>query len=287
MSKKLMPKCIGHYDVGDEACDGEKDGATEDDRISCVFRDRCAALKQHCQANGFTPEQFIKIRKKDDDDGERRAYAVAKGDDEQFAQQLAKWSKRWGISAGRVTKSKPDDKKPKRDGAKKTRPRDVVDRPGPDAAIRKKAKDAVAAKATESLAEAYQMCAWFTKCLGEATGREVVERQPEASEGDLFVIDRMDKSRYAAVYCRKGKSAKVAVASIYPHTRAGTCQIRFPVEADAFDDFPLSRDKLGIATINDGKFKSRSRKLDKEGIAMAAEAVARLVKSGIIELPAE
>ena len=46
-------------------------------------------------------------------------------------------------------------------------------------------------------------------------------------------------------------------------------------------------DKLGLATINDGKFKSRSCKLDKGGIAIAAEAVARLAKIGMIDLPAE
>ena len=287
MSKKLMPKCLGHYDVGDEVCDGDPSGETEEDKMSCVFRDRCAALKQHCEHKGFQPEQFVKIRKVEDDDGERRAYAVAKGDDEQFAQQLAKWSKRWGISNGRVTKKSPDDSKPPKTGGKKKKPaRSVKDRPAPTAEARKKAKAAVAEKAEESLGQAYEMCSWFTKCLQEATGRKVADIPEAAEPGELFVIDRMEKSRYASVYCRKGRSGKVAVAVVLPHTRSSTCQIRLPAEADVVEA-TSEGEKLGVASINDGKFKARTKKLDKEGMATAADVVARLVKGGTIELPAE
>lgn len=286
MSKKRMPKCLGHYDVGDEVCDGDPSGETEEDKMSCVFRDRCAALKQHCADKGFKPEQFVKIRKVEDDDGERRAYAVAKGDDEQFAQQLAKWSKRWGVKNGRVTKARPDDSKPPKKGKKKKPAREVKERPAPSPEARKKAKEAVAANAEESLSQAYTMCSWFTKCLQEATGRNVADDAESAEPGELFVIDRMAKSRYASVYCRKGRGGKAAVAVVLPHTRSKTCQIRLPAEADVVEA-TSEGDKLGVATINDGKFKVRTKKLDKEGVATAADVVARLVKGGTIELPAE
>lgn len=287
--KRRMPKCVGHYDVGDVTCDGDPKGGTDDDRMPCVFRDRCAALQQHCKAKGHQPEDYVKLKKFEDDDGDKRTYAVSKADDETFVAQLAKWAKRWGVKNGKVANKKPAKDVKTKPTRPKAKTKDARPRKPPTADARAAAKKVLAAQAKASLSEAYEVSAWFTKCLQENTGRPVVERASEATAGQLFVVDRMESSRYASVYCRVGKKKRLPIACIYPHTRASTSQIRFAADAEAFNGALSAehRSALDVVSINDGRFKTRTGKLDREGLAIAAEAIAALIKSGNIRLPPE
>lgn len=287
-SKKRMPRCVGHYDIGDTTCDGDPKGATDEDKMPCVFRDRCAALQKHCSESGHQPQDYVELRKLEDVDGEKRRFAIAKADDDVFSGQLARWAKRWGIRNGRVTLTTPIDPEPKKNNKpKKKRARDIRIRQPPSADARRKAAKAIADSAETSVQEAYQMASWFNKQLETHTQHAFVTRASEARPGEMFIVDRMRSSRYVAVYCRAEKQRKVAVASIYPQTRAESCQIRFPVPPESFDELPGDYKRLGIVSINDGRFKSKTGKLDREGLAMAAEAVARLAERGTIKLPSE
>lgn len=284
VARKRMPQCIGNYDIGDLVCDGDPKGASEHERMPCYFRDRCAALKQHCSFTGREPSEYVKLRKYPDDSDEIQTYAVARGDDAKFVEQLARWIRRWGVRNGRVTRRTPaaDSHAPPR-GRKPPKFKDARLRTPPSADARRKARAAIAAKAEESLAEAYKLAAWFTKCLQDATGLRISERAASAAEGELLIVDRMSGSRYLAVYCSAKDGQRHAIASVYPSTRSGEVQVRFPVEPAAFKG--VSR--FEIFPIKDGKFKSRSGKLDKEGAARAAEVIASLIQRGTINLRIE
>jgi hypothetical protein len=232
--------------------------------------------------SGRKPSDYVEIKKIVDEDGERRAYALTLADDETFGTQLSRWAHRWGVKNGNVTRTEPaPDAKPKRKVPKPTR--DVRPRTPPDATARKKAREAIAMKAADSLKSAYELTSWFTKCLQESTGRDFAERPSGASTGDLFVVDRMEKSRYIAIYARSKSGAKVPVASVYPSTNTNSAQVRFPAEVSDFKDNDVER--LGVAPIKDGSFVSKTKKLNKEGLAIAAEVLAAMSKRGNIQLP--
>lgn len=281
--KKRLPKCIGNYDVGDDICDGDPRADDEHDKLPCVFRDRCAALRKHCSVSEQLLTIHIKTKRVKDKDGEHRTYAFSKGDDETFSESLAKWADRWGIKNGRVTRTEPRKVKKPKTGPAKQRTKQARPVKPPSADARRKAREALAVSAEQSLKDAYGEVTWFTKCLVDNTLREFVSRPTEAEIGELFLVDRLGKSRYAAVYCRAAHGKKIAVASIYPHTRLGTCQVRFPVGPDAFTEAHVKR--LSLIAINDGRFKSRSGKLDREGTSIATEAIAALIERGSLQLP--
>lgn len=287
MSDKLMPSCIGHYDRGDSVCDGDKQGETEEEIMPCVYRDRCAAFKEHCAKKKYSVDQFVKIIECPDQNGDTQEYAVAKGDQEKFASRMLKWVGKFRIVNGRVggdgEESAPSPKKKKSSNKKLNDPKD---RKGPSASARNKAKKAISKKVEESNEAAYELCAWFTKCLEEATGRKVVDR-PSANNGQFFVVDRMENSRYMAVYCRKQNDGKIPIVSLHPKARTNTCQVKFAANVKDFDG--LSEvDKMGLVPVNDAsKFNCRSVALDKEKLSIAAEKVSTLIEHGIIELPSE
>lgn len=282
MSNNKYPKCLGHYDVGDDDCDGDPK-AEEDHNIQpCTSRDRCASLRQHCTATGRSPGDYVKLKKMKDRDGEKRTYASPKGDAEVFSESLAKWADRWGVTNGRVTLKEPKRSK-KKGKTKKATTKSARPVKPPAAATRKKGSAATASKAEGSLKEAYELVSRFTTALAENTERAFAERPTAAEPGDLFLVDRLPGSRYASVYCAAPGGKKVAVAIVLPHTNHGTCQIRVAAEPDDFKKSHAS--KLEIVSIKDGRFKSRTKRLDKEGLAIAAEAIAALVKGGTISLP--
>jgi hypothetical protein len=287
---KKMPRCVGHYDVGDPICDGEPDGATENDRMACVFRNRCAGFKKLCQTVDKEPKHLVSIRKVEDADGEGRKYAFAKVDDDTFGELCAIQVRRWGIKDGRITRRTPLEDAPPRPKKAKAPKKAVRPIPPPTPDARRKATAAIKDKAAEAHAHAYTMAAWFTKSMEEATGRKIHQSMTEASVGDLVLVDRVDKSKYIALYCKASdKGKKLAVASAYFRTRSKLVHIRVAADTVAFTEVIAApnRAALGIKEIrNDGHFKSGTGNLDQEGVSLSVEGIARLVRKGIIELPA-
>ena len=56
---KTVPTCLGHYDRGDDVCDGDPEGSTDEEKMICAWRDRCGGFKAHLDASGETVDKYV------------------------------------------------------------------------------------------------------------------------------------------------------------------------------------------------------------------------------------
>jgi hypothetical protein len=125
--------------------------------------------------------------------------------------------------------------------------------------------------------------------LTDKTGRAFKTAPGSAEPGEFFIVDRMDKSNYAAVYVKRTSGGRAAVTSMYPNARNGSLQVRIAAPLDKY--VPLlskaNLKKLSPEDIagKDGHFKVRIMGLDKEGASIVAESVTAAIEQGIIDLP--
>lgn len=268
MSEFHMPPCIAGYEVGDRTCNGDPKAESEEDRAPCAFRDRCVAmiklveLKQGKDPE-FGLERLVSIRRRKSD---RQKVAVPRIDGEKLVGSLDKVIAKYGIKDGRL--------------ANKT---------GKSAAKVPKSKPSAKA-APPSKEKSSELASWFSDCLQKATGRAIHPVPGDAETGEMYLVDRMEKSNYAACYCKGPKGrGRIAVASMIPNRRSGSLQIR--IAADFHQYYRAiskdARERLdpGDFTGKDGHFKVRIMGLDKELAALAAETVALAIEKGIISLP--
>ena len=260
MSKSEVrhPPCMSEYDPKDRECNGHPRGETEADRVPCASRDRCLGLQKALEVTGQPLEKLIQLRK--DSSGDE--YTVLRKPDA-VNRVIDVCVSKFGIKDGKIANPKGKTKKPQL-------PPSVGAPNGADTAR--------------------GLASWFTEKLKEASARDIKPVMGDCEPGELFIIDRMDKSNYAACYCRneRGKG-RIAVASMYPNARSGRIQIRIAV---GFQPYVESLSKVARAKLSpqdctgkDGNFKVRLVNLDKEAVALAAETVASAIEKGMIVLP--
>lgn len=287
VKKRLMPRCMGLHRTADQLCDGSPAGKTEEERAACIFRDRCVALQKHCEAARLVPEQFVKVAKHTFEDGERRWSATAIGDDDVLTEMLAKWALRWGVVNGRVTKTKPEDAQVPQDRAK---PKRKYKRVAFQPPIGKEARARAKVRFAESTAKARAACTslveFFVASVQSESGLKLSSKRAGATPGELFSIDRLEKSRYLTLYVRTERAGRAPVVSVYLKPAFGMCEVRFPVGCHDLEEFAEVK-RLKIRPIKDGAFKAVTGKLDRELLSVAACAVAFLVKRGKVVLPAK
>jgi len=275
--KRKMPPCLGGYENKDKICDGNPKAKDEGEHAPCLFRDRCVGfqcLLKDLAAAGKPgdAEDYLSVKKVD---GEEFAFAKKSGDALELA--IDKRIAKYGVKDGKITVPRGRKEKP----SKKA----------PAASKKASAKGAVqeSKEPDESADDARELCAWFTSKLQEATGRAVHDLPGDCEAGELFIIDRHEKSNYAAVYARGDVSHKVAVASMYPNRRTGTLQIRVAAPFEAFMKGLSKASRSALEpedyTGKDGRFRVRISGLDKEGASIVAESVSAAISSGIINLP--
>lgn len=280
ISRKKLPKCIGHYEPGELICDGDPRGGSDYDRMPCVMRDRCAALGLHCSERKISVSTLVRTERIKDQDGKSRRYAFARSGDDSLQELLNKVIRRYGITNGRVTKSGEVDKPKSKKSAPKTRRARA--RQVPSGEARKLATQALKAKASEAMGKARKVIRWWCVQLSEITGRHVVADRREAEPGDLFLVDNLEKSKYISVYCALPGGRRSGVAVVIPQMRTG--QLNFQVAA-APGDFSTEHRKRLRPQDEDGRFRSKISHLDKEGAHIVAEAIHDLIQRGIIESP--
>lgn len=269
--KRKIPPCLGGYETNDEVCDGKgKEGP-------CLFHDRCVGfqlLLKDLKAGGkpSDAEHYLSTREVDGEE-----FAFAKGDDGKLQAAIDKRVAKYGVKDGKVTVPKGRKEKPPKKGRS-------ASKKAPSNGAAPKAK--AAGKQAE---DGSDLCAWFTSQLGEKSERAVHDLPGDCETGELFIIDRTEKSNYAAVYARGEVVNKIAVASMYPNRRTRTLQIRIAAPFKAFSDSLGKAAKSALEledyTGKDGRFHVRICGLDQEGTSIVAEAVSAAIAGGIIELP--
>jgi hypothetical protein len=294
---RKLPVCLRKYDRGNPECDGRARARTPEERMPCVYRDRCVALQRLVRVKGYKARELLKLRKVRDPDGKRRVYAFSVGDSEEFQQRLVRAIDRYGIRNGRITIRHPDEDVPKK--PRRIRNRSEESKAKSTAALVKARKFAVKAlseKARKDLSATIALLHWFVSRLQRAARCTLAPDQASAEVGDLFVIDRVASSRCVTLYVKtlnrgpKGNRKRLSrrpLACIVLGVRSHSLQFRFPFDRAALEALLPAQGvkKVVPSDFDEGRFRSRTCQVGKEGASLAAEVIARALNKGIIRVP--
>lgn len=244
-----MPACVGRYESGNYQCDGNKKSKLENERKVCVYRDRCAALKMISEKAERPLENYIVLRNKD-----KRTYAFALF--ETLLPQVQQAILDYRISGGIVGAKRRDrplaivaPKPPKEDRAPNTK----------------------------------QMTAWLFRRLAVKVGTLIAESTP-IEPGQMFLVDRSEKSSYKALYMKEAKS-KRALASVYVKPHNDTVEVRLAEDYAKFvatlPDNELRLLRPEDYTGKDGAFNVRIKNVDKLRASMIADRFAPLIRARV------
>lgn len=295
---RKLPVCLRKYSRGDPECDGRARARTPEERMPCVYRDRCVALQRLVRVKGYKARELLKLRKVRDADGKRRVYAFSVGDSEAFQLRLVRAIDRYGIRNGRITIRHPDEDVPKK--PRRIRNRSDESKAKSTAALvkaRKFATEALREKAREDLSATRSLLQWFVARLQRAAREHpFADDQASAQVGDLFLIDRVASSRCVTLYIKtlnrgpKGNRKRLSrrpLACIVLGVRTHSLQFRFPFDRESLETLLPAQGvkKVAPADFAEGRFLSRTCQLGKEGASLAAEVIARALNKGIIRVP--
>lgn len=290
MDEQRMPRCLGAFEPDDPNCDGSVVGKTEEDRMPCAYRDRCVGFQKLLAQTGRPQEFFVRLVELPSGPKRRlKQYKVANKPDLQ--DQLSEQIHRWGIRNGRATKKAPPPR-----AVVKRRPPRIAPAAIEAARARKltkkekhKAARGRAIQATADQSKATELIQWFMKRLSEETGRKVAEIEATARPGELFIVDRLEKSNYIAVYCRLPQRKQTAIASAYRRAALGALEIRVACSFPVYEELLAESDRAKLAptdyTGKDGAFKVRIRGVDKERASIVAENIAKAIRRKVLLLP--
>jgi len=281
MSYKI-PICISGFERGDATCCGDPEGKTEGERAACIWRDRCAAFTQHLKDSHENLEDYVSQKTVLDENGNTTEYLMAH-DFDAFIEKIDDLVKVYGVKLGDLTKPQtqksqaaPKPTKPKADKRKHNHPSRKA-----KAASRKRLRQL----AKERRAQMRLMFAQFKKIVSEGLPAYKWAGPREAiAPGRLYTVDRLKPSRYMSVYCKALHGRDVPLALFRSKPQSMMAEIEMPTGPELFSNAVKS--KLKPVPVKDGgRFKSRMKGLDKEGIAIAAEALLRLIDQDHIQLP--
>ncbi len=294
---RKLPVCLRKYDRGNPECDGRARARTAEERMPCVYRDRCVAVQRLIRVKGHKARDLLKLRKVRDVDGKRRVYAFAVGDSEAFQQRLVRAIDKYGIRNGRITIRHPDEDTPRK--PRKIRNRSEESKKKSANALVKARHFATLAlreKAREDLDATRELLQWFVSRLQRATRCPLATDQAGAEVGQLFLIDRVDSSRYVTLYAKiikrgpngsRKRLSRRPIACVVLAVRSHSLQFRFPFDRATLESLlpAQAMKKVVPADFVEGRFRSRTCQVGKEGASLAAEVIARALNKGIIRVP--
>lgn len=292
---RKLPVCIRKYDRGNVECDGRPRARTERDRMPCVYRDRCVSLQRLIKIGSHKARDLLKLRKVRDPDGKRRVYAFAIQDGEEFQRWLMRGIDRYGIRNGRVTIRHPEEDKPRKPRVIRNRSEESKKKSADALVIaRKHAAAALKEKAAGDLDATQKLLQFFVIRLQRSTKRPFARGEKQAKIGQLFVVDRIDSSRYVTVYAKilkvtKKRTVEIRrpVVSIVLAARSHSLHFRTTLEPARLQKCmsKASRGKVGVEDFDEGRFKSKTFSVGREGASIVADAIAKAIERGIIKLP--
>lgn len=294
---KKLPICIHKYERGNIECDGRPRAKSMNDKIPCVYRDRCVAMQQLIKLKGMRVRELVKLRKIRDIDGKRRVYAFSSGDSKSFQRRLIHIIDRYGIKNGRITIRHPKEEKPKKQRKQIIRSEEAKQK---SIKALKKARIAAARalkdKAERDMDATKEIFYWFLSRFEKKCKKRVYKNNTNVGVGDFFIIDKIKRSKYAKIYVKTttvikkhGKKTigeiKKPIVCVVLTTRNHGIQFRTTLKPEQFDDI-LSKEnikKLGIVSFSEGKYKSKTSPVGKEGVSIFVDALNKAIKEGMIK----
>jgi len=274
MPKKYVPYCVGEYDPDEPTCNGKPKAKTAYHRKPCSWRNRCAAFQEYMRVSGDAYEDHIELISDEKTPGDGSYTGLPKRGRSAFIAWCDVLAGKYNIVNGVKTQKIKIQKIKKKKKAPLKRAR--------RASVRRAREKARARNAVLNvLFEHFKI--HFIENLVEyrfTPPRGVVR------PGRFYVVDRRRTSKYVSVYCKVPGVLGVPVALIRFKPRTMTFDIELPIGTLDFDG--VGREimkRIHPRPIEDGRFKSVCIGMDKEGVALVAQTIAKMVKRGKIELP--
>lgn len=268
MPKKCVPYCVGEYDPEEPTCNGKPKAKNAYRRKPCTWRNRCAAFQEYMNASGSSYEDHIDLIP-DETPGDGDYIGLPKRGRPAFIAWCDVLAGKYNIVNGVVVQKVEKKKKAPLKRARR-------------ASVRRVREKARARKLVlDTLFEHFKI--HFIENL--ETYRFTPPRGV-VRPGRFYVVDRRRTSKYISVYCKVPGVLGTPVALIRFKPRTMTFDIELPIGTLDFDGIGAEiMKKIHPRPIEDGRFKSVCIGMDKEGVALVAQTIAKMVKRGKIELP--
>jgi len=278
------PPCVGTYEPDNTICNGDPRGLRVEDRAPCAWRNRCAGLRQYCGDNDQTPSLVVASL------SYPALVALCEGQVKDHA--IVDGAVRGQPAEAEIPSPHDDAAKgqPARAGAKAnghTRDRKSDKRMVPPQVRNARA---LATKPAIPLSDsAKDLHRHFEQVLRDffpdrrfGSGRRVLVKP-----GTIYPIDRSARSQYVSWYCTVSKGRDLALACLRAKPTHGLVDVQLTVTLEELRKFLGVRTfkKLGARTFSDGQFLVLCPNLDREGLALCAETIRKLVEVDIIVLP--
>lgn len=269
MPKKYVPFCVGEYDPNEPTCNGKPKAKTAFQRKACAWRNRCAAFQIFLKGSDSSYEDHIELIPDEKTPGDGSYIGLPKRGRAAFIAWCDVLAGKYNIVNGVAVE---EIKKKKKAPLKKAR----------RASVRRAREKARARNSVlNTLLEHFKI--HFIENL--ETYRFTPPRGV-VRPGRFYVVDRRKTSKYVSVYCKMPGVLGVPVALIRFKPRTMTFDIELSVGLEDFIGVGAEiMKKIHPRPIKDGRFKSMCIGMDKEGVALVAQIIAKMVKRGKIELP--
>lgn len=308
MSQKIpFPRCTGNFDVEDPICNGDPEGATEAERTTCGWRDRCGALQAFCAESGKDPSIYFLPAAPD-------APTMLAKDQSGLLRLLDTQVKRFGVVEGvpggtldPVAQADADLVQEEEEEALEATPVAVpresvdgaveVDLPGeiPEEPRTPRPIPARARKAVMPGGKVDQKRVYvrglfdqLTQLIKMRMGKSVTfaTQDEAAATGQLYVKDRTHGSLYCRLYQKTATGKDRGVLSARFKMQTQTLDICLPVSAEDFTRVTAKEvlKRVNVVNIKDGVFYSLVCGVDRDTLPAVADALQRLDAKGIFPL---
>lgn len=128
----------------------------------------------------------------------------------------------------------------------------------------------------------------FFKGVAKMFGKTLKATKEEASTGDFYVRDKMEKSGYATLYAKSEESWDMPLCCVRPMPRDGVFYMELPATPKELSETKGVISLAGQFDINpfkDGKFHCIVKGVNEEKLPKMMELIAAIFNKGIAELP--
>jgi hypothetical protein len=277
MAKNRIPACIGEYHDLDIECLGNPIGDDEAERQPCPLLPQCQAFKEHLAATNKDVADYCKPYTNKDG----YSYAIPNIGHKKFlsfCDALVRAAKRGRKKIPEASTSRPPQPV-KKDG-----------RVGPNKLAKKNSVKALRRRnflRMEQLREGFKQ---FKVDLENALGdRKFTSAGSASIIGDLYVVDHIVSSKYAAIYCKIPGIHDQPVVLFHFKPALLDYNVKFPLTCEEMEN-NLSKASWKriqpLSAIDDGVFRSvLTGGVDKAKLSWLAELIGELVNHGNIDLP--
>lgn len=277
-----MPPCLGRYERGDIECDGHPSvGATLDELLPCLFRDRCVAFRKLLQETGKRRQNFVTVRELTRGPIQGRfAFPLEPDFDVQLDERILRYDIRGGIVTSRRG-SLP---------ARPSKQRQGLRRGPPTAAHRRKLARRGRRRFRELRKRLHREGLGYLGIVAEHIGRPFKREEVGARPGELFVVDSYEERKCAVLYYRlcnaTHKLVQRPVVRFRPRIAAGahgSIELQVACPHDAFISLTPKRDRARFnfeARERKDSYKVRLRQVNRESAVALAQVVKKLVAEG-------